>query len=77
MRSEKKDLKAKEEFDRSIVASVAEIMARPRIAKSARVDSYEKSRARLGKPARHRARESAKAHIEQYASRTPACKNES
>ena len=50
MRNKKKDKKAKEASNESVIASVTEEMAQPRMAKSARITTENQIHARDGKP---------------------------
>jgi hypothetical protein len=74
MRSEKKDKKAKESSDKTVVASVTEEIKQTYIPKSAQVEPDEQTEKRRGKSTRHHAEGAAKTHIEQYGTRTPAVK---
>jgi len=69
---EKKDEEAGVASCKAVVAGVKEEMAQPRIAKSARANADEQSKKSHGKPTSPHAGRTAKAHIEQYGTGTPA-----
>jgi hypothetical protein len=72
MRREEKDQKAGVASYKTVVAGVKEEMTRPRIVKSARSNAEEHSKKSHGKPASPHAGRTAKPHIEQYGTGTPA-----
>ena len=74
MRGKKKDKKAKEAFDKTVVASVTDEITQSCEPKSAQVEADEQSKKRHGKPTKHHAGGAAKTHIEQYGIGTPAVK---
>jgi hypothetical protein len=74
MRVKKKDKKAKEASDKTVVASVTDEITQSCEPKSAQVEADEQSNKRHGKPKKHRAGGAAKTHIEQYGTGTPQLK---
>jgi hypothetical protein len=77
MRREKKDEKAKEGSHKAVVAGVTEEMTQPRIARSALADADEQSKESHRKPTSQHAGRTAKPHIEQYGTGTPAVEKKS
>ena len=74
MHSKKKDKKAKEASDKTVVASVTDEIAQSCVPKSAQVVAEEQSKKRHGQPTTQRSGRAAKPHIEQYGTGTPAVK---
>jgi hypothetical protein len=77
MGSEKKDEKARDASLEAVIASVTEEMRQPRIAKSARASADEPSMGDHGKTTTQNAGRTAKPHIEQYGTGTPAVEKKS
>jgi hypothetical protein len=77
MRVKTKGKKAEEASNKEILASVTEEMTQPRIAKSARTDADQPSKESHGKRTSQHAGRTAKPHIEQYGTGTPAVEKKS